>query len=68
MHGSVRGFSISTVKNIPQMKTIIGVYYKKKTCKTKGTQLRKSDKQYGGKGAHKCLGFWFFGEHKNKLA
>ena len=29
MHGSVRDFSISTVKNIPQMKTIIGVYYQK---------------------------------------
>ena len=29
MHGSIRDFSISTVKNIPQMKTIIGVYYQK---------------------------------------
>ena len=48
MQGRIRDFSISFVKNIPQNKTIIAVCCKK-TSKTKDTQLRKSDMQWGKK-------------------
>ena len=48
MQGRIRDFSISIVKNIPQNKTIIVVCCKK-TSKTKDTQLRKSDMQWGKK-------------------
>ena len=48
MQGRIRDFCISIVKNIPQNKTIIVVCCKK-TSKTKDTQLRKSDMQWGKK-------------------
>ena len=46
MQGNVRDFSISIVRNIPQNKTIMERVVKK-TSKTKDTQLRKSDMQWG---------------------
>ena len=48
MQVRIRDFFISFVKNIPQNKTIIAVCCKK-TSKTKDTQLRKSDMQWGKK-------------------
>ena len=48
MQGSVMDFSISIVKNTSQNKTIIRICCeKKKTSKTKDTQLRKSNMQWG---------------------
>ena len=47
MQGSVMDFSISIVKNTSQNKTIIRICCEKKTSKTKDTQLRKSNMQWG---------------------
>ena len=46
IQGSIRDFSILIVKNIPQNKTIIVVCCEK-ISKTKDTQLRKSNMQWG---------------------